>query len=265
MCPAAWITLALRFSRRTLGVLTGVLMACGAAAAAAASTATTPPVAEAAATPAETAAPTGEQIDRLLRHAAGAALPGDAARWRVVVVPGTLDPRLRLAACTRIEPYLPAGARPWGRTRVGLRCTDGNAAWNVTLPVTVKVFGPALVAAEALASGTVLRAEHFTVADADWAAEASPVVAEGAPLAGRVLARPLAAGEALRQADLQARRWFAAGDVVRVRAHGTGFAVHSEGQAMGNGLEGQSVRVRLDSGRVLVGRAVGDRLVDVLP
>ena len=56
------------------------------------------------------------------------ALVGDAAAVlapkgaRVQALPGALDPRLNLAPCTRVEPYLPAGVPPWGRTRVGLRC-----------------------------------------------------------------------------------------------------------------------------------------------
>ncbi|NZD58911.1 hypothetical protein HZU83_19715 [Sphaerotilus montanus] len=41
------------------------------------------------------------------------------------VLPGQLDPRLRLAPCQQIDAYLPPGSTPWGRTRVGLRCPSG--------------------------------------------------------------------------------------------------------------------------------------------
>jgi len=44
-----------------------------------------------------------------------------------------------------------AGRQPrLGRTRIGLRCTQGATAWNVYLPLTVKVFAPALAAAAPL-------------------------------------------------------------------------------------------------------------------
>ena len=56
---------------------------------------------------------------------------------RMEVSVGTLDERLRLAPCARIEPYLPAGAKLWGRTRLGLRCLEGATRWNVFLPITV--------------------------------------------------------------------------------------------------------------------------------
>jgi flagella basal body P-ring formation protein FlgA len=82
--------------------------------------------------------------------------------------------------------------------------------------------------------------------------------------AGRTLTRPITAGAAIRQTDLKVRQWFAAGDTVRVIAAGPGFAVSGEGVAMNPGLEGQTVRVRTESGRVVTGRATGDRRVEVL-
>ena len=58
---------------------------------------------------------------------ADAQLPNTA---RVEVTLGELDPRLRLAPCNRIDPFVPPGQRLWGRSKVGLRCADG-ARWTV--------------------------------------------------------------------------------------------------------------------------------------
>src|SRR6185437_12717842 len=60
---------------------------------------------------------------------------------RVELEIGSLDPRLHLAPCQRIEPYLPTGMRLWGKARIGLRCREGAVPWNVYLPITVKVYG----------------------------------------------------------------------------------------------------------------------------
>ena len=68
---------------------------------------------------------------------------------------------------------------------------------------------------------------------------------------------------ALRDADLKKRQWFAVGDPVRVLAVGKGFSVSADAVALTPGLEGQPVRVRIDSGRTLTGVAVGDRRVEV--
>jgi flagella basal body P-ring formation protein FlgA len=67
----------------------------------------------------------------------------------------------------------------------------------------------------------------------------------------------------LRGADLRARQWFAAGDNVRLVATGSGWRINGEGQALAAGVEGQSVRVRTESGRVVSGVPVAERLVEV--
>ncbi|MFZ4651954.1 MAG: flagellar basal body P-ring formation chaperone FlgA [Rubrivivax sp.] len=202
------------------------------------------------------------EIAPLAQSATQAAFGGRSA-MRVEVVPGTLDPRLNLAPCNKVQPYLPAGHRAWGRTRVGLRCVDGPVAWNVSMPITVKVFAPALVARQALSAGTVLGAEHLETGEVDWAAAESPALGEAAPVAGRTLARPLAPGQALRESDLRKRQWFDAGDPVRLVVVGNGFSISGEGVALTPGLEGQLVRVRTEGGKVVSGKAAGDRRVEV--
>jgi len=182
---------------------------------------------------------------------------------RVQVRVGQLDPRLRLAPCSAVQPYLPSGTRLWGATRIGLRCTDGNARWNVFLPIRVDVFGPALVANAPLAAGRVLAADDLRSAEVNLAAAAAAPLTRSELAIGRALARPLAAGDALHAGDLRARQWFAAGDSVRLVAAGSGWHISGEGQALAPGVEGQTVRVRTESGRVVSGVAVADRLVEV--
>jgi flagella basal body P-ring formation protein FlgA len=202
-----------------------------------------------------------EHLQRLAGESAGAAFGAGGTPLRVEVELGQLDPRLKLAPCEQIHPYLPTGVRPYGRTRVGLRCLQGPTKWNVYLPVTVKLFGQALTLATALPAGTVLEARHLRVAEVDLAESADPALT-AAPLAvGRTLARALPAGETLRRNDLRARQFFQAGDVVRVVALGPGYAVSVEGQAMTAGVEGQAARVRVESGRVLSGLPSGERRV----
>jgi flagella basal body P-ring formation protein FlgA len=196
----------------------------------------------------------------LARDAALAIAPAGA---RIEVAAGTLDPRLRLAPCERVEPYRPAGAAPWGRTRVALRCRDAGSGWNVVLPLTVKVFAPALVGTQALAAGTVIDDSQLQLAEVDWSAAPTPPHTQAESLRGRTLARPVAAGAPPRAADLRARQWFAAGDTVKIVASGRGFEVSGEGQALGQGIDGQTVRVKTDGGRVVSGIASGARRVEV--
>jgi flagellar basal body P-ring formation protein FlgA len=196
----------------------------------------------------------------LVQQAAAALAPPGA---RIVATAGALDARLKLAPCERIEPYLVAGLASWGSTRVGLRCTAGVTPWRAFLPVQVQVFAPAWTSKAALPAGAAIAADQWQLAEADWAAAASPPLAAGITIAGRTLARPVAAGQALRESDLQARRWFASGQAVRIVAAGDGYRIVTEGQALGHGIEGQPVRVRTEAGRILSGQAVGEGLVEV--
>lgn len=214
---------------------------------------------------AQDAAPLNTQAfaERIGALAQDSARQAAASPVRVAVEVGQLDPRLKLAPCQKVEPYLPPGLPVWGRTRVGLKCVQGPKLWNVSLPVTVHVWSRALVAASALPAGTVLEAAHLGQAEVDLASTGSAPVLNAATLLGRTLAHAVPAGQALRPADLRARQWFAAGDMVRLVASGPGWRIVSEGQAVSPGVEGQPARVRVESGKIVQGRPVADREVEM--
>lgn len=200
-----------------------------------------------------------QRVQSLASEASQRAEPG----LRVEVRVGQLDSRLKLAPCANVQPYLPAGMKLWGNARIGLRCADAGVRWNVFLPVTVDVYGPGLVAAAALPAGTVLSAVDLKPGTVNLSASPSAALVAADLAIGRMLARPLSPGDTLRDADLRARQWFAAGDNVRIVASGSGWRIHGEGQALNPGLEGQTVRVRTESGRIVSGVAAGDRMVEV--
>jgi len=182
---------------------------------------------------------------------------------RVDIQVGQLDPRLHLAPCQRVEPYLSPGTRLWGRSRIGLRCTQGPSAWNVFLPVTIKIYGRALVVTQPLSAGSVIGPTDVIQAEVDLAEDASMAVADERLAIGRTLARAVNAGQSLRQMHLKPRQWFAAGETVKVLALGPGFSVAGVGQALTPGVEGQPARVRTESGRVLTGVPVGERRMEM--
>ena len=129
---------------------------------------------------------------------------GRAGGARVEVVVGPLDPRLRLAPCDRIEPYLPPGVRLWGKSRIGLRCKEGRTAWNVYLPIVVKVWGRALVVPRRGRRQRRSPKADLDEAEVDLAEEQlrrSSSIASS--IVGRTLAQALNPGQAVRQAHLK--------------------------------------------------------------
>ena len=204
-----------------------------------------------------------QQVQDMARHGAAAATAEQPKGVRVDVKVGKLDPRLKLAPCQHIDAYLPPGLPIWGSTRIGLRCTQGAKLWNVSIPIQVSVYAQATVIKAALPAGTVLDASQLTQTEVDIAAAPGVALSDPAAAIGRTLGRSLAAGATLRQTDLKARQFFAAGETVRVTALGPGWQVVTEGQAIGAGIEGQTVHVRTESGRLLNTRPTGDRQVEV--
>lgn len=184
-----------------------------------------------------------------------------ATPLRMEVHVGALDSRLRLAPCARVEPYLPAGTRLWGRSRLGLRCVDGVGRWSVFLPITIKAVGQAWVLRRDVPPGTVLGPEDVMEAEVDWAEDPSPIVADAAQWMGQVTVRGLGTGQALRQNMVRPAQVFQAGAQVRVVAQGTGFQITADGQAISPGVVGQLTRVRIDNGRVMSGTVLDARTV----
>ena len=203
------------------------------------------------------------QVETMARTGATAATAEQAQGVRVEVKVGRLDPRLKLAPCQHIDTYLPAGLPIWGATRMGLRCTQGAKLWNVSIPIQVSVYAQATILKTALAAGTVLDGSQLSQAEVDIAAAPGAAVPDPMLAVGRTLGRSVAAGATLRQSDLKARQYFAAGETVRVTALGPGWSVVTEGQAIGAGIEGQPVHVRTEGGRLLTARPSGDRQVEV--
>lgn len=203
------------------------------------------------------------QVEPASAGSAGAAgaTEAKASPLRMEVQVGQIDSRLRLAACAKVEPYLPAGSRLWGRTRLGLRCLQGAVGWNVFLPVTVKAYGPAWVVQGSIPTGKALSAEDAILSEVDWAEENAPVYANAQDWVGMVATRPLASGQALRQNMLRPPALFAAGAQVQVLVNGGSFSIASSGKAMTAAGEGQPVRVRMDNGRLVSGTVSADGVV----
>jgi len=204
-----------------------------------------------------------EQSQSWLDQAVAAARPAGSAPLRMVVQVGALDSRLNLAPCGQVEPYLPPGVRLWGKARIGLRCVDGLARWNVFLPVQVQAFGQTWVMRSDVASGSPLSQDHAVLTEVDWAQENASVLADPQMWVGQTATRTLRTGQTLRHGMVKPSQVFQAGSMVRIVAQGPGFTVTSDGLALSAGVVGEIARVRIDNGRILSGVVLDMRTVKV--
>jgi flagella basal body P-ring formation protein FlgA len=181
---------------------------------------------------------------------------------RVEVSIGALDPRVDLGACARLEPFVPSGTKLWGRAWIGVRCVEGPPL-IAYLPVQVQVYGPALVATRALPAGSALGPQDVRLEEIELTRERPGVLADPAAVANRVLARPVAAGQALHPDFLRSPPAVSAGDSVRAIYSGKGFTVSVEGRAMASAAEGEAVRIQTATGKTLAGIARAGRVVEI--
>jgi len=184
----------------------------------------------------------------------------DAIAGRVEIQVDAPDARVRPLACESLEPFLPSGSRLWGRTTVGVRCAGAGSA-SVFVPVRIRIYGPALVAARPLAAGQILAAEDLRLEESELTQ--SGILTDPAQAIGRRITVGVNGGYPVRQELLRLQQVISQGETVKVRVAGAGFTIIAEGIAVAHATDGQSVQVRMDSGRTVSGTARAGRLVEV--
>ncbi len=197
------------------------------------------------------ATPPGQQDPESIRRAALAFLQQQIAGLpgKTTATVTTAFPR-GLAACTTLEPFMPTGARLWGRTTVGVRCA-GERPWTVYLQAKVTVQATYYVAARQIAPGEPLSAADLVARDGDLTVLPLAVITDPAQAIGSTALARISAGLPLRQDLLKSAASVSAGQTVRVVAAGPGFTISAEGSALANAAPGQSVRVRMAAGQIV--------------
>ncbi|HEP6430670.1 flagellar basal body P-ring formation chaperone FlgA [Burkholderia cenocepacia] len=193
----------------------------------------------------------GQQDPETIRRAALAFLQQQIAGLpgKTTATVTTAFPR-GLAACTTLEPFLPTGARLWGRTTVGVRCA-GERPWTVYLQAKVAVQATYYVAARQIAPGEPLSAADLVARDGDLTVLPLAVITDPAQAIGATALARISAGLPLRQDMLKSAASVSAGQTVRVVAAGPGFTISAEGSVLANAAPGQSVRVRMAAGQIV--------------
>jgi flagella basal body P-ring formation protein FlgA len=175
---------------------------------------------------------------------------------------GAIDSRLVLGPCPAPEAFLPPGARLWGHSTVGLRCS-GEKPWTIFVPVQVHVVAEYLVAARPLSPGTPIGGADIATRTADITLLPAGVITDAEQAIGKTPSSSLGAGQALRTDLLHAPIVVQSGQSVILQTKGPGFTVRAEGKALTQATEGQVIQVRAGSGSVISGIARNGGVVEV--
>ncbi len=180
----------------------------------------------------------------------------------VTVTVGALDARMNLAACTAPQAFQQPGARAFGKTTVGVRCT-APTPWTVYIQAQVSVLAEYVAAVTPLASGQAIDASQLVMVKGDLGSLPNGVLTDMAQAIGKTSAMSIAAGAPLRSDILKSRPVVQQGQAVRVVSGGRGFKVSTEARAIGNAAEGQVVQARTQGGAIISGVARAGGLVEV--
>ena len=197
-----------------------------------------------------------QAVEQFLKRQSGG-LPGE-----VMIDVGQVDARLNLPACMQPEPFIAHGSRAWGKTAVGIRCT-APAPWTIYVTANVHVMAEYLAAAAPLVQGQMIGPNDIARVRGDLTMLPAGVITDAALAIGRTTMSSLQLGAPLRQDTLRAQAAVQMGQTIRVLSAGPGFSVSTEGRAMNNAVEGQTVQAKTTGGQVISGIARAGGILEV--
>lgn len=203
---------------------------------------------------AQAAAP--RQEPAALRQSVENFLRGQTAELngKVGITLGKIDSRLNIAACPALEPFLPTGARAWGKTTVGVRCL-APTPWTIYIQATVSVIADYVATATSMPHGQAIAAQHLKTMTGDLTVLPATVVTDMSQVLGRTLATSIPSGAPLRADALRTQVAVQQGQAVRLISSGQGFRISADARAMSNANEGQMVQAKTSTGQQISGIA----------
>lgn len=167
-----------------------------------------------------------------------------------------------LPECDAAEPFLPNGARLWGRISVGIRC-NAERPWTRYVPAYIGVTANYYVTTRQINAGETLTATDFALREGDLTALPHSVITNPSQLNGVIAINRIASGAPVRMEQLRGTISIHSGQNVKVITQGTGFVASTEGRAMTNATVGTTVQVKTQSGRMVSGIAREDGTVEL--
>lgn len=187
-------------------------------------------------------------------------LPG-----RAEVTVGSLDSRLRLAACDQpLQTYDSPNGLNGGRGVVGVRCAGGKP-WKLYVPVRVALYERVVVSRRPLVSGQTVAAGDVALAEIDVSGVHKAYFTQIDDVVGLRSKRAVAGGKTLHAGLLRREKLVKRGARVEIIANMGGLHVTMRGKALADGGRGDRIRVKnLNSGRVVSGTVSGRGVIQVL-
>jgi flagella basal body P-ring formation protein FlgA len=170
----------------------------------------------------------------------------------VVIQAGRLDARLALAECaSELKASRNAGQKPIGHVLVLIECTDPEP-WRLYVPVEVKAFRDVVVSAVPIARGGVVTSSDVTLEARDVSAMPVTPLQDPGQAVQKTARRAIPAGAAITATMLESPRLVRRGEPVKIVASGPNLWISAPGEALQDGMEGESIQVRNSLSKMII-------------
>lgn len=200
---------------------------------------------------------------QFLEELVSAHLQRSSIQGRHEVEISRLDPRLRLAECTRpLEFSLQGQGHPVGRLSLRVRCT-GTTPWALLVPAHVRLYQPVVTLVHPLQRNSLVQASDISLVEQDVSLLRQGFITETQQVIGQKLTRNLGANQILTPSHLQQAEAVRKGEHVVISAGTGSIKAKMPGEALSDGAVGQQIRVRnLRSERIIRARVTGPGQVE---
>ena len=181
------------------------------------------------------------------------------------VTVGRLDSRLKLAACDQtLQSYDAPNGLSGGRGVVGVRC-EGSKPWKIYVPVQVALMESIVVSRRPLVRGQTLGADDVMLSQVDTSRLHKAYFVRIEDVVGLRSKRAVGSGKTLHAGMLEREKLVKRGSQVEIVSISDGLQVRMRGKALGNGGQGDRIKVKnLNSGRVVTGTVASNGVIRVL-
>jgi len=163
-----------------------------------------------------------------------------------------LDPRLRLAACSRpLDSSITGDGELHEYTSVAVRCA-GSVRWTIYVRAAISSEVQVLTARGALPRGAEPSANDFDTARRSVPGTGVDYPADASVLRGLRLRQPLAAGEMLTRAKLETAALIRRGQKVTLLARDGGIEIRVAAVALADGRPAERIQVQNENSHQIV-------------
>lgn len=167
-------------------------------------------------------------------------------------------------ACSDLSVQLSRGQALRSRMSVEVRCRAPQV-WTARVQVDMAIHGYFYVPNRPIEAGDTLTLDDLIGRQGDILSLGRGTAVDPSRIIGHIAIQRIPQGVPIKLRALRSPESIPRGQQVRTEAHGRGFVVTGEGQAMQAGAPGDRIRVRTPSGRIITGTVIDSATVSISP